>query len=168
MSSPVQKKKNRGRAGKSGEHIIYALLNDIGFDVYTPLVDDQGVDGVIRLLNNAGNRVFVDFQVKSAKDKNRFAGVVQDAISAQDDTFLCLFIRRTDELIESFYTTKAQLIAVGSETSLNNPVFSAELERQFKKHQSLKELYRRLCATADVEVVDVSSFPINRRAKKLL
>lgn len=59
---------NRLRPGKSYEHTIFGLLTLEGFDVYHPIVDDQAIDGIIRVRGeNAELPRYFELQVKGAK-----------------------------------------------------------------------------------------------------
>jgi hypothetical protein len=40
---------NRLRSGKAYEHTIIGMLTLENFDVYQPVVDDQAIDGIIRV-----------------------------------------------------------------------------------------------------------------------
>ena len=55
--------RNTGTAyvGKWGEYIVIAELLRRGYDVYTPLVDNQGIDCIIR----RGDNDYVDLQIKA-------------------------------------------------------------------------------------------------------
>jgi hypothetical protein len=145
----------RKRGGTSGELIVYALLNDLGFDVYQPLVDDRGLDGVIRMKTTNSQTIYVDFQVKSAKAGNPWAGVVQERIATQDQSYVCLFLRRVGANVSTFYLTRDQIQAVGSRTKHNNPVIPVPLQRLLSEHQSLDSLYQRLLNDEGTETVDV-------------
>lgn len=59
--------RNTGTAyvGKWGEYIVIAELLRRGYDVYAPLVDNQGIDCIIR----RGDNDYVDLQIK-ARSKN--------------------------------------------------------------------------------------------------
>lgn len=59
---------NRLRPGKSYEHTIFGLLTLEGFDVYHPIVDDQAIDGIIRVRGegSASPRYF-ELQVKGSQ-----------------------------------------------------------------------------------------------------
>ena len=53
--------RNTASFGKRQEYIAIAELLQRGYDVYTPLVDDQGIDCVIR----RGDQDYVDLQIKA-------------------------------------------------------------------------------------------------------
>lgn len=59
---------NRLRPGKSYEHTIFGLLTLEGFDVYHPIVDDQAIDGIVRVRGSGrGLPRYYELQVKGAK-----------------------------------------------------------------------------------------------------
>lgn len=55
------------RNGKAYEHTVVGILTLADFDVYMPVVDDQGIDGILRVRGQAAVRYF-DFQVKGSRD----------------------------------------------------------------------------------------------------
>src|SRR3989338_4679681 len=61
---------NRLRPGKGYEHEVCGTLIEEGFDVYIPTVDDQGIDGIIRVKERSKTKYY-DFQVKGGKEWNR-------------------------------------------------------------------------------------------------
>ncbi len=54
------------RCGKGYELTVLGMLTLADFDVYAPLVDDQGIDGIIRARREQGTRYF-DLQIKGSK-----------------------------------------------------------------------------------------------------
>jgi hypothetical protein len=54
------------RCGKGYELTVMGLLTLADFDVYAPLVDDQGIDGIIRVRDGQASRYY-DLQVKGSK-----------------------------------------------------------------------------------------------------
>lgn len=58
---------NRLRPGKSYEHTIFGLLTLEGFDVYHPIVDDQAIDGIIRVRGEgSASPRYYEMQVKGS------------------------------------------------------------------------------------------------------
>src|SRR5438552_2906273 len=55
------------RCGKGYELAVLGLLTLADFDVYAPLVDDQGIDGIIRVRGKRTARYF-DLQIKGSKN----------------------------------------------------------------------------------------------------
>lgn len=54
--------------GKSSEYFVYSRLMEAGFDIYPAIVDDKGIDCIIRLDENK----YLDIQIKSSsKDANQ-------------------------------------------------------------------------------------------------
>jgi hypothetical protein len=61
----------RMRTGKAYENIVLGMLTFNKLDVYQPLVDDQGIDGLIRILDDKGKRHrYYELQIKGAKTWN--------------------------------------------------------------------------------------------------
>jgi len=53
------------RYGKAAEHMVFGALLQAGLDVYSTIVDDQGIDGIIRGQKD-GKVAYWDVQVKSS------------------------------------------------------------------------------------------------------
>ena len=51
--------------GKRQEYVVVAELLKRGFDVYMTLVDDQGIDCIVRLAKNN----YLDIQIKARSNK---------------------------------------------------------------------------------------------------
>ena len=69
---------SRLRNGKGYEHAVFGMLTLADIDVYEPLVDDQGIDGVIRV--DPGNNAqikYYDLQVKGSKTWSGVRGRVR-------------------------------------------------------------------------------------------
>src|SRR5258708_4906598 len=57
------------RYGKGYEHTVFGLLTLEGFDVYQPVVDDQGIDGIIRIVGNkSAPPKYYELHVKGSKE----------------------------------------------------------------------------------------------------
>jgi hypothetical protein len=69
------KKKNTASFGKRQEYSVIAELLKRNFDIYTTLVDDKGIDCIIRL----NDKKYLDIQIKArsetAKQWSRFAAL---------------------------------------------------------------------------------------------
>jgi hypothetical protein len=61
--------------GKRQEFGVIAELLKLGFDVYTPLVDDQGIDCVIRINETKYLDVQIKARSKKAEQPNYFAAL---------------------------------------------------------------------------------------------
>ena len=81
--------------GKRQEYVVVAELLRRGFDVYMTLVDDQGIDCIIRLDDNR----YVDVQIKArstkAKQWNFFAAM---SIEPRDNYFFIFYLEVNDTL----------------------------------------------------------------------
>lgn len=79
--------------GKRQEYIIIAELLKRGFDVYMTLVDDQGIDCIIRLDESR----YIDVQIKArsneAKHGTRFAGI---KIEQRNNYFFIFYTQQND------------------------------------------------------------------------
>ncbi len=71
--------RNTASYGKRQEYIAVAKLLEKGFDVYMTLVDDQGIDCVIRIDDKKGSLRYLDIQIKArskdAKQGHTFAAM---------------------------------------------------------------------------------------------
>jgi hypothetical protein len=59
---------NKLKKGRYGEYYIILRLLEEGYEIYTSLVDDRGVDLVVKNVN--GN--FIEVQIKSVWERNWF------------------------------------------------------------------------------------------------
>ena len=93
-------------AGKASELSVAAELLRCGIAVYTPCVDDQDIDMVLRV--QAGDAVrFYDVQVKSVKGHNQIVGVHPPC--EQGNYLLIVQYRHDDKPDETFYLTREQV-----------------------------------------------------------
>lgn len=58
------------RNGKGYEQTVFGLLTLEDFDVYAPVVDDQGIDAIIRVPQRRGQNKYFDVQIKGAQNWN--------------------------------------------------------------------------------------------------
>jgi hypothetical protein len=81
--------------GKRQEYIIIAELLRQGFDVYMTLVDDQGIDCIIRLDESR----YIDVQIKARSDEakcgTRFAGL---NIEPRPNYFFIFYTQKNDTI----------------------------------------------------------------------
>ncbi|MBE7551280.1 MAG: hypothetical protein HS126_09435 [Anaerolineales bacterium] len=79
--------------GKRQEYSVIAELLKRGFDVYLTLVDDQGIDCVIRL----DHQRYLDIQIKarsqSAQEWNRFAAL---SFEIRDNFFFIFYLEKNN------------------------------------------------------------------------
>lgn len=96
----------RMRQGKSGELRVASELIRQGLDVYSPLVDDQAIDLIVRVPAAGGVRHF-DIQIKSVAGYNRVIGVRLPR-ERLDEYILILHFRHSNRDDEFFYLTGEQ------------------------------------------------------------
>ncbi|MBT3022051.1 MAG: DUF4365 domain-containing protein [Candidatus Thiodiazotropha sp. (ex Lucina aurantia)] len=81
--------------GKRQEYVVVAELLKRGFDVYMTLVDDQGIDCIIRI----DDQTYIDIQIKArskiAKQWNFFAAMT---IEPKDNYFFIFYTEKNDTL----------------------------------------------------------------------
>ena len=88
--------RHRASYGKQREYIAIAELLKRKYDVYIPLVDDQGIDCVIR----RGDHDYIDLQIKASskncqpKDAGRFASM--KIPNPRDKYFFLLYCEHID------------------------------------------------------------------------
>lgn len=80
----------RKRQGSASEHQVVGQLLDAGFDVYQTIVDDQGIDAVLRVPTRAGAIRYFDLQTKSSRTWNGIRGKIA-ALGKRENTVLILF-----------------------------------------------------------------------------
>lgn len=88
--------KARTLQGKAAElHVISRLLN-AGMDCYQTIVDDKGIDAIIRIEHSSGARYF-DVQIKSSQSWSNVRGSVSK-LGKCDNAILLIFNSSTEEL----------------------------------------------------------------------
>ena len=75
--------------GKRQEYVVVAELLKRGFDVYMTLVDDQGIDCIIRKDENTYIDIQIKARSKSAKNWNFFAAMT---IEPRDNYFFIFYL----------------------------------------------------------------------------
>jgi hypothetical protein len=69
------KERSTQNKGKAVEHLFFSMLLKKGYNIYTPLVDAQGVDAIVQLPNGK----YIEIQIKSrepdAKKSYNFANI---------------------------------------------------------------------------------------------
>ena len=91
--------RNSASFGKRIEYWIIGLLLKDGFDVFVPLVDDDGIDAIIRAQN--GRKL--DLQIKARSDTVKFGssalfGVGQSHPNERPSFYFIFYSERLDEL----------------------------------------------------------------------
>lgn len=94
--------------GKRQEYVVIAELLKRGFDVYMTLVDDQGIDCVVRL----NSKRYLDIQIKArsreAKQWNFFAALRID--KPRDNYYFIFYTEKND----TFYIIPSKdVVALG-------------------------------------------------------
>lgn len=84
------------RNGKAYEHIIFGLLTLQGFDIYFPLADDQGIDGVLRIKKLGSKPRYYDLQVKGGK---QWANIRCKTSTLTENSLLLFFNSKNNEVI---------------------------------------------------------------------
>lgn len=87
----------RSRQGKAAELQVVGLLTDAGLDCYLTVVDDQGIDAIIRVEAAEAPRYF-DVQIKSAKSWSAIRGSIA-ALGTRKNAILVLFNSSTHEML---------------------------------------------------------------------
>lgn len=128
----------RLRAGKSSELIVAGQLTRHGVDVYTPCVDDQAIDLVVRVERSDGVR-FYDVQVKSVKNYNRIIGLKRPD-NRQGRYVLIIHYRNDKKPDEFLYLTRKQIALHCLQTSVWGDLILKKKDRAQYAHQTLSHL----------------------------
>lgn len=80
----------RKRQGTASEHQVVGQLLDAGFDVYQTIVDDQGIDAVLRVPTPSGLVRYFDLQTKSSRTWSGIRGKIA-TLGQRTNTVLILF-----------------------------------------------------------------------------
>ncbi len=106
--------RRRASYGKRQEFVAMSELLKRGHDVYQTLVDDQGIDCVVRKVVN-GKPVYIDLQIKARskdclpKDAARFAGM-----KIEDPRQNLFFMFYSDQVGSYWIIPSLQLVRVAS------------------------------------------------------
>lgn len=132
----------RLRAGKSSELIVTGQLTRHGVDVYTPCVDDQAIDLVVRVERPDGVR-FYDVQVKSVKNYNRVIGL--KPLGNQQGRYVLIIHYRNDKKPDEFlYLTRKQIALYHPKHSVWGDLVLKKKDRAQYAHQTLSHLAHAL------------------------
>lgn len=115
------------RCGKGYELTVMGLLTLADFDVYAPLVDDQGIDGIIRVRGEQGSRYY-DLQVKGSKSWN---GIRCKVSGLPRNGVLILFCDGSKELLW-FFQQECVTLFPPQNPKWGDIFLSADQVRQFK------------------------------------
>ena len=132
----------RLRAGKSSELIVTGQLTRHGVDVYTPCVDDQAIDLVVRVERPDGVR-FYDVQVKSVRNYNRVIGLKPPG-NRQGRYVLIIHYRNDKKPDEFLYLTRKQVALHHPTPSAFGDLILRKKERAQYAHQTLSHLAHAL------------------------
>jgi hypothetical protein len=99
------------KIGKIGEYWMKLCLSLLDLDVYTPEVDNKGIDFIVRF----NDKTYIDIQVKTIREKTTYVYMDKDNISwktLRDNLYLALVILKNNS-IPSIYLINS--------TEWNNP-----------------------------------------------
>lgn len=81
--------------GKRQEYIVIAELLKRGFDVYMTLVDDQGIDCVVRL----DSEHYIDIQIKArSKDAKNWCGFAAMSFEPRANLYFIFYTEKNDTM----------------------------------------------------------------------
>ncbi len=90
----------KARNGKGYEFIVFGYLIRNGFDLYQTIVDDQGIDGILRYVNpERGIANYFEIQVKGAR---AFSQIRVSLSSLPDNVLLFMYSEKDDIVIWLF------------------------------------------------------------------
>jgi len=81
---------NHLQTGRYGEYFAKMALVRAGFDVFSPEVDDRGIDFVLRVDRDAPR--YYDVQVKTVRSKNAYVFMRKDKFRLTPNLLLALII----------------------------------------------------------------------------
>ena len=83
--------RNTASFGKRQEYRVIAKLLELNFDVYMTLVDDQGIDCVVRL----GPDKYLDIQIKArSKDAKNWSTFAAMKVEARENYYFIFYIEK--------------------------------------------------------------------------
>ena len=147
---------DRMRQGKSGELRVASELIRHGLDVYAPLVDDQGIDLIVRVPTPAGVRHY-DLQVKSVQGSNSVIGVRLPR-ERLDEFILVLYFRHAER--DDFYLTGEQAAKLHRKDSpFGDLTFNKAQREQFRSQDlpALGEFLRSRMPAPSVREIELNA-----------
>ena len=93
---------NHLQTGRYGEYFAKMSFVRAGFDVFSPQVDDKGIDFVLRV-DGAEPRYF-DVQVKTVRSRNSYVFMRKDKFRLTSNLLLALVILHADSEPEMYLT----------------------------------------------------------------
>jgi hypothetical protein len=134
------------RNGKAYEHTIIGLLTLEEFDVYQPVVDDQGIDGIIRFRGEEGiSPKYYELQVKGSKTWDKIRCKVE-RLTKQG--VLILYCAEERQILWFLYEELAKFFPK-VDPQWGDIFLKPDNVKQFKaeKRDDLAELRRRLTSS---------------------
>lgn len=91
--------------GKCGELLVQCILEEWGYKVYTPLVDDHGIDMIA--IDTKGEKREIKIQVKTVKEGHYC--FIRESNFLSDENFYVFYIRVSQNGVPSVYIYPAEL-----------------------------------------------------------
>ena len=131
--------RDKASFGKRQEYLVVAELLRRGFDVYLTLVDDQGIDCIIRLDKDRYIDVQIKARSKEARQWNRFAAL---SIEPRENYYFIFYLEANDTIWVMpsndvvALATKNQTGKNAGKYALNFPkAANTQKARQFRKYK---------------------------------
>ena len=117
---------NNSITGKKGEYQIITKLMSEGFMVYTPVLDIDGVDCIIK--NEQGRLIELQIKTRTKGDSYNKEFIIKRKLNPNKDFFICCYFIDTNEIwfIPSFKFQKLSKKENGNTSLMMN--FEAEKE----------------------------------------
>ena len=135
------------RRGKAAELRVMAELTRHGLDVYAPLIDDQGIDLIVRAKDEHLKVRYWEIQVKSVEGYGRVMGLRHESISAFAGNYILIINYHFNERDEYLYLLQKQALKLVPPDAPSTNLCLSKSERSYyyeKKNQTLDNLADRM------------------------
>jgi len=134
------------RRGKAAELRVMAELLRHGLDVYAPLVDERGIDLIVRARDEHDKVRYWEIQVKSVKGYGQVIGLNYE-ILASSPTYILIVNYHFDDRDEYMYLLQRQALLHVAEKSGWGDLWVRKAERDFyfsEHNQTIEDLAERM------------------------
>ncbi|MGC9124177.1 MAG: hypothetical protein ACP5IB_08975 [Thermoplasmata archaeon] len=131
--------RNRKSFGERYEYIAISQLLMKGYDVYKTLVDDQGIDCIIRKLNDS-RPCYVDLQIKArSKDSDNPALFANIKINKPRENYVFLFF--SEKLNKFWIIPSEDLVKIASQNTSGKNKGNYNIDLNSKENSKIINQY---------------------------
>ena len=120
--------------GKRQEYVVIAELLKRGYDVYMPLVDDQGIDCVVRI----DDKTYIDIQIKARSREAKLWNFFADMAITPRDNYFFIFCLEKDDTFWVLPSADVVRYASMNKSGKNNGKYSLLLPKSERSDKAMK------------------------------